>query len=434
MPKDLTAILVKTEASDEELLRAVIARDYGDVLCRVAPLSAVGLRQVEVHNAADGLPCEDPELVGTLSKGGRAAFVHVNHQAKQAIVHAFVDGQPVPGFAGEPGEAFDAKLNDAIGESSLDKITDADDGSRLGIGVASSRTVALVRGAVYRVPAGTPTEFGSFGFHDRGLGLDDKDERMAVFSFDPRVVATLFSQTPGKELAEILSSMPPGAFGPLEGARPQAIAALQACGEQSAEQTGLRDIRVLELAALACARAFAGGDRVAYWDERVLPIFSLADAEPKIDPAEVEDLDDCDSILHAMVEIMPWSAPPNGEGAHLAAIGDDELGPLAPWAKPGDEYTGSILLLKMERLFPLVRSLDGQKLDRQLARFEKAWYRAARPGQPEGDAYQLWRRAHAEEGAKDVDRALRCWTELRIVLEIAAANELFVALLFYEGA
>ncbi len=434
MAKDLTAILVKSGASDEELLRAVIARDYGDVLCRVAPLASLGLRQVEVHNAQDGLPCEDPELVATLSKGGRAAFVHVNHQAKQAIVHAFVDGQPQPGFAGEPGDAFEGKLTESIEIGSLDKIAEADDGSRLGIGVASTRTVALVRGAVYRVPPGTPTEFGSFGFHDRGLGLDEKDERMAVLAFDPRAVATLFSQTPGRELGEILSTMPPGAFGPLEGARPAAVAALSACGDQSAEQAGLRDVRALELTALACARAFAGGDQVAYWGERVLPIFSLSDAEPAIDPAEAEDLDDCDSILHAMVEVTPWTAPPGGEGAHLAAIADDELGPLAPWAKPGDEYAGSIFLLKMERLFPLVRSLDGQKLDGQLARFEKAWYRAARPGQPEGDAYQTWRRAHAEEGAADVDRALRCWTELRIVLEIAAANELFVALLFYEGA
>jgi hypothetical protein len=284
------------------------------------------------------------------------------------------------------------------------------------------------------VPPGTPTEFGSFDFHDKGAGLDEGGERMVVLAFDPRAVSTLFTETPGAELAKALAAQPAGTFGPLEGARGPVIAALEACGEKSAEQAGLREVRALELTTLLCARAFAGGDRVEYWDERVFPLFSLSEADPKIEAAEAEDLEDTDSILHAMVEVMPWSAPPGGEGALLAAVADDEIGPLAPWAKPGDEYTGAIFMLKLDRILPLVRSLDGKKLDLQLARFERAWYRAARPGQPEGDAYQTWRRALAEEGTADVDRALRNWTELRIVLEIAAANDLMVALMFYEGA
>ena len=108
--------------------------------------------------------------------------------------------------------------------------------------------------------------------------------------------------------------------------------------------------------------------------------------------------------------------------------------PLAPWARPGEEYAGSVFLVKPDRLLERVRSLDGRKLQGVIEKFERAWYRAARPGMPEGDAFDTWRRAKAEEGQPDVQRFFKDWTELRIVLEIAAANQLLVALFFYEGA
>ena len=61
--------------------------------------------------------------------------------------------------------------------------------------------------------------------------------------------------------------------------------------------------------------------------------------------------------------------------------------------------------------------------------FARAWYRALRPGQPEGDAYKTWRQAKEEEGQKALDRFVADWAELRACLEIAAANQLDVALL-----
>jgi len=57
-----------------------------------------------VHDPRRGLPTEDPALVGRFSKGGRSTFVHVNHSAKQAMVHGFIDGRPNEGFAGAPGD------------------------------------------------------------------------------------------------------------------------------------------------------------------------------------------------------------------------------------------------------------------------------------------------------------------------------------------
>jgi hypothetical protein len=439
MPSDLTAILLpRDERSAEEIERAVVERGLGDVIVRVARLDAVGLTQVEVCDARRGLPCEDPDLVARLARHGRAAFVHVNHTAKQALVHPFVDGTAGEGFAGQPGAEFEARLAAAVGHG-LPAILDADDGSRLGIGIAASSTVALVRGARLVVPAGTPTGLGSFAFHDRGAGLQPGTERLALFAYDAAQLALRFSSTPAREQAAVLPVAPSGAFAPLEGARAEAVAQLSALDEAAAAEA-LRAVderaavRALELCALEAARVFAGGDRLWFWDERVLPMFSLAAGDPVIEPGDVDDLDDAASVLAAMVDVLPWAAPPSGEGSHLGGVADDELAPLAAWARAGEEYAGSIFRLRPGRLLELVRALDGPTLQQRIERFERAWYRAARPGMPEGDAFETWRRAKAEEGHADIERVLADWAELRVVLELAEANRFEVALVFYEGA
>lgn len=435
MAKDLTAILIPKGQLDEAAIRAILVeRGLGDVFVRVVPLDAVGLTQIEVQEAHEGLPCEDPDLVGRFSKGGRAVFVHVNHTAKQAIVHAFEAGEPKPGFVGAPGDELTGHLKAALGqELAIDAITSADDGSRIGIGLTATRTVALVRGSALTVPPGMPTDFHSFGFHDRGAGVHDEEERLALFAFDPRALDELWS-LPGSALAQKIADAPAGRFGPLEPQRARVAQALAALGEKSPKEAQLDDVRALELCALEAGRVFGSGDNVSYWDERVLPMFALASEDPVFDPSEIEDLDDSDSLLHAMVEVLPFAAPPGGEGGMLALVADAELGPLAPWVKPGEEARGAIFTLHPERLLAQLRAFEGPHLKALMEKFEHAWYRAARPGQPEGDAYELWKRARAEEGQKDTDRFLHDWTDLRIVLEIAAGNRLKPALLFYEGA
>jgi hypothetical protein len=438
MLRDLTAILLPLgQKAPEEVERAVVERRPGDVYLRVQPLPKVGLLQVEVCDGRRGLPCEDPELVAHLSMAGRAAFVHVNHSAGQALVHAFQGGAAGEGFAGAPGEAFAAKLRAAVG-AGLDEIVAADDGSRFGIGVAASNTVALLRGTRLVVPEGSPTGLNSFAFHDRGAGLSAGAERLAWFAFDAAAVERRAAGTPARELAASLMAAPAGMFGPLESARGEVVERLGRLEETQtlealiAGEHGMA-VRALELCALEAARVFAGGDRLWFWDERVLPMFSLSAGDPVIEPSEVEDLDESPSILAAMVEVLPWAAPPAGEGSMLAGISDTELGPLGRWARPGEEYAGAIFRLRPERLLEEVRRLDGPSLTRAIERFERAWYRAARPGQPEGDAFDTWRRTKAEEGAADVERFLADWAELRFVLELAAANRLDVGLLFYEG-
>jgi hypothetical protein len=427
MAKDLTAVLLPAGQMTEEAIRAIVAERDAPAFVRVAPLDSIGLIQVEIHEGAQGLPSEDPDLVAKLSKGGRATFVHVNHGASQAIVHGIRDGKPDEGFGGAPGDEFAAKLREALGRDlSIDQITAADDGSRIGIGIASARTVAYVGGGWLTIPPGTPTGANSFAFHDRGAGQDEDSSRMAPFAFDGKRLRALWSQ-PSGQIAATLRKAPPWQFGPLTPLAAEVADRLEKRGAQPPEN----DVRALELCALACAGAFAGGETVSYWDERVLPMLSLASDEPKIETADCEDLEDCDSLLHAMVEVLPFSAPPDGEGHLLAQLSDREIAPLAPWAKPGEEYAGAIFLADPTRLLPLVRSLDGRRLRALVEKLERTWYRAARPGQPEGDAFETFKKAWHEQGAQDEERCLRAWTELRIVFELANANALQPALLFY---
>jgi hypothetical protein len=431
MASDLTAILVPSGQLDAARVHAIVVESgRRAALVRVASLPAVKLTQIEVHDPRRGMPMEDPDLVARLSRGGRAVFVHVNHSAKQAMVHGFSDGQAKEGFAGSPGDEFAARLRAELAVD-LDALVAADDGTRLGIGVAASHTAALMRGRTLAVPAGTPTALDSFFFHDRGLALDEGEERLAWFAFDR---ARAFEQS-GRALAALLGSAPAGALGPLEGARAEAMAALEALGERTPAEARLDSPRALELCAFAAALAWAGGDQVSYWDGRVLPMFAICTAEippaPVLDQTEATDLDDeTESILEAMVETLPFAAPPDGEGPLITSLSPSEIRPLAPWAE-GDEHAGAIFALRPERLLSLVRRLDGRRLGAAVEAFCRAWYRALRPGQPEGDAYQTWRRAKEDEGQTELDRFVADWAELRACLEIAAANQLDVALLFY---
>ncbi len=433
MATDLTCVLVPAGQLEPAAVHAIV-RKSGRLaaLVRVAPLPALSLVQIEVHDLRRGMPCEDPELVGAFSKGGRATFVHVNHTAKQAMVHGFIDGKPNEGFAGAPGDDFMARLIAEAGHA-LDAITAADDGSRLGIGIASTQTHALLKGRALHVPVGTPTALDSFVFHDRGQKLDEGAERLAWLAFD----RALAFGAPGRALAAMIDGAPAGAFGPLEGARAEAVAALAALGEQSPADAKLQNARALELCAFAAAMAFAGGDQLRYWDERVLPLFAICGKPtppaPVLDAEEADEIDHEETpFLEAMVETLPFAAPPEGEGPLLTQLAPGELGPLAPWAGGAAEHTGALFSLRPERLLTLVRTLDGKRLTAAMDSFAHAWYRALRPGQPEGDAFKTWRQAKDDEGHADLDRFVNDWAELRACLEIAAANQLDVALLFYS--
>src|SRR6476646_2830910 len=171
--KDLTAVLVPAGQLTVEDVHKIVresGRHAGFV--RVAPLPAVKLMQIEVHDVR-GMPCEDPALVQRFSTDGRATFVHINHTAKQAMVHGFVNGTGDEGFAGSPGDDFTSKLREYTG-TDLPSLHAADDGSRLGIGVAASNTGALYKQRTLAIPPGTPTGLDSFRFHDRGIAVEDQ--------------------------------------------------------------------------------------------------------------------------------------------------------------------------------------------------------------------------------------------------------------------
>jgi hypothetical protein len=384
------------------------------------------------------MPCEDPELVRKLSENGRAVFLHINHHAQdetekvvgQAMLHVFVEGQEktIEAQPGLPGDKFDALVQEQLG-CSLEQLHRADDGSRFGIGVAASNTLASIDDLTLKVSPGTPTLLGSFSFHDRLDG--GAGDRMALFAFDEKTL----SASTGSKLAERIERRPEGWFGPLEPLRAEAIEKFRALGDRTIESGELREVRWSEVAALASAAVFCRGERVGYWEERILPLTCLAGKaiEPVFEGEDLDELEDVDSVLHAMVEVLPYPAPPGGEGSLMHSFSDEEVAPLINMAA-GGEYAGAVFRVDARRLLDNLRAMGGDWLPEAVSKFEHAWYRALRPGQPEGDAYKQWHHALVEQGEGDVDRCLGVATELRVAIELAAENGLSVALMFYEGA
>src|SRR5262245_27587982 len=105
---DLTAILLPEQEHDaNDVAHTVLERGYGDLWLRLRRLAGPGLLQVEVCDAR-GMPCVHPALIERLSSPDkRATFVHVNHQAGQALVHHFSGGKEVEGWMGAPGGGAD---------------------------------------------------------------------------------------------------------------------------------------------------------------------------------------------------------------------------------------------------------------------------------------------------------------------------------------
>ncbi len=440
MSRDLTAILLKlspadgpSPAVDPAWVESVIRERGRPSIVRIAPLTAVGLLQVEVADVADGLPTEDPALVGALSARGQATFLHVNHEAEQAILHGFDAGKANEGFVGKPDADFGKQLQLRFG-CDLEALHAADDQTRSGIGIVGSRTAALLPGRSILLPIGMPCSLGSFGFHDRALGVGPEAERCAFFAFDRPLVAAI-SSTPGLELAKIVEEAVKAQQGAEDEGTAEMMQALQALGARTIVDAPpeLRPaiVRAMELIVLGSGRIFAGGDRADFWDSRVLPLISLEESEPVIDDDDLPSLDAADSLLHALVEVVPFASPPGGPGTVLESIGDGELAPLLPALAVGASYAGSILELDPRRLLERIRLLDGDRLSRAVERLERNLYRAKHKSPAEGEAFDVFRRGAAERGQADIDRVLRHLSELRIVLEVAAVNDLVVALAFY---
>lgn len=456
MPADITAILLPLPPrgpSPDHIINVVAqaAQQSGQSTSwiRLVPLEKVDIHQLEVLDGASGLPAVSPVLLNGLTQGGnKAMFLHVNQQAKQVLMHAFEDGIEVASYSGEPNEEFEAQLRELIGHS-VDELVAQDDGTRVGFGQAASRTAAIVRGRLVLAPTGTPTGLSSFTFHDRGydraeegsqVQLTDADEdeeadttRGAFFAFDGGVIAQAFSELPGQQLSQVIASAQPEVLGPLIELRDATAKQLQTVQNPPGQ---VKDhpawhTSAFELLALAHAGVFAGGDTVKFIDQKLLPILAMGDAAPIIDSDDAEELDELPSILDAMIEVLPCPKPPGGYGALLENIGPDELGALVPWAKPGQAYDGSVFLVKADRLLGLVRGFDAQKLAGRLDKFCRALYTAKGGSVDDEKAYLEWRAGWEQRSAKDIERLLLSWAELRVVLELAVVNQMNIGLVVY---
>jgi len=239
-----------------------------------------------------------------------------------------------------------------------------------------------------------------------------------------------------KQLAQVITGAPQEIVGPLIALRDATSKMLS----QTDSPPGRSDkhpawhTHAFELLALCHAGVYSGGDTLRYIDQKVLALLNIGDATPIIDADDAEELQDLPSLLDAMIEVLPCPKPPAGYGPLLEMIGPDEIGALVPWAKPGEPYDGAVFLVKPDRLLQLVRSLDGNKLAQRLERFSRALYTALN-GAPEDEAgekaYIEWRSAHEQRSRADIERFLTAWAELRMVFEIAAANQMNIGVIVY---
>ncbi len=414
--EDLTAILLPLAQLDAPSVEEIVRNLTGRALLRVAPLEQAKLMQVELFEPTRGLPMATPKIAAALSTRGRATFVHVNHAAKQAVLHPFVDGKEGELLATTPDEAFAIKLVDAVG-ARLETIAQANQHNSPLLALLGKRRLTLTDGI--------PTGFNSFAFHDRGFDLGDS-ERVALFAFDPSRLQTDL-QSPGLLLRQRLEAIPQGALGPLEPGRTQALQRLTAIGAKPISESE-HAAELAELCVFGEATVFAGGEPVEFWDERLLPLLSFSAITATFDESDLEELEECASVLHALVETLSY-ATPNPPGSIVRMLPDAALAPIA-----GETSAGAIFLLRSDWLLERLRMLSSGGLHQLSEEFERAWYRAARPGQPEGDALVNWRRAKQEAGAQDLERVIGDLTELRVVLELAATNQLQPAIVLYQNA
>jgi hypothetical protein len=473
MAKDLTAILLPLPPRGipgNDVVQLIAQTVQSAAWLRLTALEPLELHQLEVMEGTTGLPSVAPAMLVALSQnGGKALFLHVNHQAKQAILHAFEDGIEVASYTGEPNDDFNAELTRLVGPS-IDELVAADDGTRTGFGQAASRTAAVVRGRLLLVPAGTPTGLGTFAFHDRGFerkseiqltdedeaGDDDATTRAAFFAFDGGIISQAFGELPGKQLSQVVQNAPPEIVGPLIALRDQTARTLSQHDEApgQAKNHPAWHTHAFEILALCHAGAYAGGDTVQYLNNKVFSVLSIGDATPIIDSDDAEELEGMPSILDAMVDVLPCPKPPGGYGPLFELIGPDEIGALVPWAQPGQPYDGAVFLIKPDRLLNLVRGFDGNRLGARLERFCRVLYTARygkaallpSSGAPPADAdadknapaerpteeYLRWRGGIEEKSRADLERFLTAWAELRVVLEVAAVNQLAVGVVVYE--
>lgn len=451
MPADLTAILMPLPPrglQPNDIVNVVAQNGPPAAWVRLVPMEKHEIHQLEVMDGQTGLPSVSPGMLAALSQnGGKALFLHVNHSAKQALLHAFEDGIEVASYSGEPDETFAGEISRLVGLTT-DDIASADDGTRVGFGQAASRTAAVVRGRLLLVPPGTPTGLGSFMFHDRGHdriepgadsdsdGGDGEGTRLAFFAFDGALIQQAFGELTGKQLAQVISGAPQEIIGPLIALRDTTAKMLSGIDTQPgrAEKHPAWHTHAFEMLALCHAGVYSGGDTLRYLDQKVLALLNIGEATPIIDADDAEELEELPSLLDAMIEVLPCPKPPAGYGPLMEMIGPDEIGALVPWAKPGEPYDGAVFLIKPDRLLQLVRSLDGNKLAQRLERFSRALY-TARHGSPEGEAaekaYIEWRSGHEQRSRADIERFLTAWAELRMVFEMAAANQMNIGVIVY---
>ena len=78
-----------------------------------------------------------------------------------------------------------------------------------------------------------------------------------------------------------------------------------------------------------------------------------------------------------------------------------------------------------------MRDFDGNKLGARLEKFCRALYTARYGAISDEKAYLQWRAGQEQKSRTDIERLLLAWAELRIVLEMAAVNQMALGVIVY---
>lgn len=438
--------LIQTLGLNEAWIRITPSKD--------ARYQEYDLLQIEIYDLEQGVPLFAEELAPALAELSEIVITFGFHEEEsEAALMIFANQEPIVIWAGdldefeaeetsddetaEPNilrgkEGFAQIFEELIGHS-YERFLNASSNNPEAAHKADTNTDLLLRGRYIGIPEGMPRIYDLFSFHQDPLSEEnDNEDFVALALLDKQFYTALWEQATTEDVLgflEAIESTSPRLLGPLKAELSHVRKWIR---EQPSDKplasSAKKDLTTYEILAIGSALAFSAGMSVERFDERLLPLLSLSrDETSKIQKsaiieslADIEDL----GVLSAMTEVLPYHVP---EGELLECFDDDEIAPLADWAKKGDEYEGSIFLLNAKRLSETLSSFEHEKLAAISEEFLKIWHQAA---ESKSD-FETWKNERKALDDADWQRFNRDINELGCVLSLLSVNHLQPALIFY---
>ena len=453
------------QRSADELRQLLLELGLERAWTRVVPVrpcfQGQALLQLEITDLETGLPIFAEELGPALAAEDRIALI-VGADEEEVAFSLFADGETTLMWGG-PAEDFEAEDEDGkvysgaaglrelfaqlVGEP-WEAFFSAEQTAPDARNVADAGTTLALRGRTVAIPEGFARNAQAFYFHesddylpandDEALETSDDawegDERVALVLLHPELLEAFWQELPAAAIVAFFEALAPErerVLGPLAGSFDEALdffASLPA--DKPAAQCPTPDLLAFEVLAMGTSLGYGLASSVADFDERFLPLYALGGAsQPEVNTKAIEDqLAEINELgaLAALTEALPYRVP---EGQLLECIDDSHLGPLAPWAQePDGSYAGSLFLLQPQALASLRAGFSKERLRGLETALLRTWHRLVQPML----AFDDWRqqRPHDQDDWRHFEAQDH---ELSELMRLGAANELALALVFYEG-